>query len=280
MMESVRFDEVSLEDPAYLEEVLLDGSLDDWKQIYEEISDRPFGAVASALKRIVFSTQSYGIIPLWTGILRNVQGSQSHFPEAVLTGGTAAALHAGHRVSTDADYVLPNLKKRFAEILKKVEAEAGWRTKRLEPPVLILGHFEGVRTGIRQLIRSEPLETQTVKGLKIPTLEEMLRIKAYLIVRRNTTRDFIDFVALFDRLGVKKAEQALSSLDRLYPQEGGNSITEQLAIQLSEPKPWDLSQMNLSRYKGLKEPYTDWEEIKRRAFMAGQKIILRRLKQS
>lgn len=213
----------------------------------------------------------------WERLLSAQAVFQSHFPESVLTGGTAAALHAGHRISTDADYVLSDLKKRFSEILKKVEEEAGWRTKRLEPPVLILGHFDGVRTGIRQLIRSEPLETITVKGLKIPTIDEMLRIKAYLIVRRNATRDYIDFVALFDHLGVKKAQEALSSLDRLYPQEGGNSITQQLAIQLSEPKPWDLSQTDLSRYKGLKEPYTDWEEVKRRAFMAGQKIILRRL---
>lgn len=212
-------------------------------------------------------------LPEWEKLLSAQAVFQSHFPECVLTGGTAAALHAGHRLSTDADHVLPDLKERFSEILKKVEEEAGWRTKRLEPPVLILGHFEGVRTGIRQLIRSEPLETTLVKGLKVPTVEEMLRVKAYLIVRRNATRDFIDFVALFDHLGVKKSQEALSSLDRLYPQEGGNSITQQLAIQLSEPKPWDLARTDLSHYKGLKAPYTDWEEIKRRAFMAGQKVI-------
>ncbi len=218
-------------------------------------------------------------LPDWERLLSAQVIFQSHFPESVLTGGTAAALHAGHRISTDADYVLPDLKNRFAEILKQVEREAGWKTKRLEPPVLILGHFEGVRTGIRQLIRAEPLETVIVKGLRIPTLEEMLRIKAYLIVRRNSTRDYIDFAALFDHLGVKKAEQALASLDRLYPQEGGHSIMQQLAIQLAEPKPWDLMQTDLSRYKGLKEPYTDWEEVKRRAFMAGQKVILKRLKE-
>lgn len=216
-------------------------------------------------------------IPEWEKLLSAQVVFQSHFPESVLTGGTAAVLHAGHRVSIDADYVLPDLKKRFVEVLKKVEEEAGWHTKRLQPPVLILGHFDGVRTGIRQLIRSEPLETTTVRGLRIPTVGEMLRIKAYLIVRRNTTRDFIDFVALFDHLGVKKSQEALSSLDRLYPQENGESIIQQLAIQLSEPKPWDLSQTNLSRYKELKAPYTDWEEVKRRASLAGQRVILKRL---
>ncbi|HCU25000.1 MAG TPA: hypothetical protein DF383_08285 [Deltaproteobacteria bacterium] len=217
-------------------------------------------------------------LPEWEKLISAQSLFQSRFPESVLAGGTAAALHARHRVSTDADYVLTDLKKRFSEILKQVEREAGWRTKRLEPPVLILGDFEGVRTGIRQLIRSEPLETTRVRGLRIPTTEEMLRIKAYLIVRRNATRDFIDFIALFEHLGVKGSQEALASLDRLYPQEGENSITQQLALQLSEPKPWDLSQTDLSRYKGLREPYTDWREIERRAFLAGQQVLLKRLK--
>ncbi|OGP08161.1 MAG: hypothetical protein A2048_00465 [Deltaproteobacteria bacterium GWA2_45_12] len=201
---------------------------------------------------------------------------QSHFPECILVGGTAASLHAGHRISLDADHVFTDLKKRFQNILKEVEKEAGWRTKRLEPPVLILGHFQGVRTGLRQLIRKAPLETTIVRGLKIPTLEEMLRIKAYLVVRRNTTRDFIDFVALFDRLGVSKALEALDSLDRLYPQREDNSISQQLAIQLAEPKPWDLLQTDLSRYKALQSPYTHWKEVVRRAYAAGQKIITNR----
>ena len=216
-------------------------------------------------------------LPEWERLLSAQVIFQAHFPEVVLVGGTAAALHVRHRVSTDADHVLPDLKDRFAEILREVEREAGWKTKRLEPPVMILGHFQGVRTGIRQLVRSVPLDTTTIRGLRVPTVEEMIRIKAYLIVRRNSTRDFIDFVALFDFLGVKQAQLALASLDHLYPQEDGNSVTQQLAIQLSEPKPWDLSQTDLSVYKGLKEPYTDWQEVKRRAFVAGQAIILKAL---
>lgn len=210
----------------------------------------------------------------WERLLSAQIVFQSRFPDSILVGGTAAALHAKHRTSIDADHILPDLKERFDEILKKVEEEAGWSTKRVEPPVLILGHFQGMRTGIRQLIRKAPLETTTVKGLRIPTPEEILRIKAYLIVRRNTTRDYIDFVALFDHLGVNHSLKALASLDHLYPQDSGNSISQQLALQLSDPKPWDLSETDLAHYKGLKAPYTNWKEVKRRAHTAGQKIIL------
>lgn len=214
-----------------------------------------------------------GQLPEWERLISTEHLFQSHFPECVLVGGTAAALHAGHRISMDADYVLPDLRQRFAEILRKVEAEAGWRTRRIEPPILILGHFQGIRTGIRQLVRTAPLETTVVRGLRCPTPEEILRIKAYLIVRRNATRDYIDFVALFDRLGVRRALRALQPMDQLYPQTEGTAVSQQLAMQLTEPKPWDLAQTDLRRYKALKPPYTDWAEVQRRAAAAGQKLI-------
>lgn len=213
----------------------------------------------------------------WEKLISAQMIFQSHFPECVLVGGTAAALHVGHRISMDADYVLPNLKKQFVEILKKVEEEAGWSTKRIEPPVLILGHFHDMRVGIRQLIRSAPLETTVVRGIRIPTVEEMIRIKGYLIVRRNATRDYIDFAALFDHLGVERSLKALESIDSLYPQKEGGSISQQLSLQLAEPKPWDLSQTDLSHYKAITPPYADWREVKRRLYTAAQKIALSRL---
>ena len=198
----------------------------------------------------------------WEKLLSAQVIIQDKFPECVLVGGTA-----------DADHVHPDLKRRFAEILRRVEAEAGWTTARVEPPVLLLGHFRGVRTGIRQLFRSKPLETTTIRGLCVPTVEEMLRSKAILIVRRNTTRDFIDFVALMDHLGMERCLRALESLDRLYPQTEKGAVRRQLALQLAEPKPWDLSQTDLRKYKALKEPYTDWKEIMRRAIAIAQRIV-------
>ncbi len=216
-------------------------------------------------------------LPDWERLLSAQVIFQSHFSECVLVGGTAAALHAHHRVSIGADHIVPNLKAKFAEILRDVEKESVWRTNRIEPPVLILGNFQGVRTGIRQLIRSAPLETMQVRGLKMPTPEEILRIKVYLIMRRNATRDHIDFVALWDHLGTTTAVKALHSLDALYPQKGDTTVSQQLALQLSEPKPWDLSETDLSQYKASHAPYTDWNEVKRRAFAAGQKIIIRLL---
>ena len=75
LMPSVRFDTPSLEDPAYLEEALAEGGIRDWRMIYEQIWDRPFGDVANALNRVLRSTHHYGITPLWQAILQRLRGA-------------------------------------------------------------------------------------------------------------------------------------------------------------------------------------------------------------
>jgi hypothetical protein len=53
--------------------------------------------------------------------------------------------------------------------------------------------LDGAETGVRQLRRSRPLETTVMRvgahNGTLPTLPEVLRIKAYLCVTRNATRD-------------------------------------------------------------------------------------------
>ena len=42
------------------------------------------------------------------------------------------------------------------------EGRDDWKTVRIHPPKLILGNFQGIETGIRQLMRSRPLETERI----------------------------------------------------------------------------------------------------------------------
>jgi hypothetical protein len=44
--------------------------------------------------------------------------------------------------------------------------------------------------------------------LRVPTADETLRIKGYLVVRRNQVRDYIDVAALSDRCGIVHAADA------------------------------------------------------------------------
>ena len=203
----------------------------------------------------------------WDRLLTAAARLQDMLPDAVLVGGTAAALHAGHRFSRDADHVLPDLRERFDLILAQLESVSGWTTARVRPPVLILGSLDGIETGVRQLIRSQPLETTVVKrrgiSITVPTEAEILRIKAVLILKRNATRDYLDFVALGTRMSAEGLAGAMDSFDRLYPQDNGQSALQQLLAQLSSPRPFDLDETEPGDYRGLVPELADWEGTRR-----------------
>lgn len=205
-------------------------------------------------------------LPEWERLLSSAARLQEILPGAVLVGGTAAAIHAEHRFSLDADHVLTDLRVRFDEVLGQLESVAGWKTARVARPVQILGSLEGIQTGVRQLIRAEPLETTTLGvaglALTIPTDAEILRIKGVLILKRNATRDYLDFVALATHMGTESSGEALRPFDRLYPQESGESALQQLHAQLANPLPYDLDELDLSEYRDLATRWQDWEQVR------------------
>lgn len=204
--------------------------------------------------------------PEWERVLSSAARLQRILPEAVLVGGTASALYVKHRLSIDADHVLTDLRHRFDAVLAELEAVAGWKTARVQRPVQILGSLDGIETGVRQLIRQEPLETTRMdcfgESVTVPTLAEMLRIKGVLILKRNATRDYLDFVALADALGDERIVEALRRFDPLYPQPNEESALQQLQIQLADPLPYDLEAIDLSEYKNLARRWRYWPAVK------------------
>jgi hypothetical protein len=204
-------------------------------------------------------------LPDWEEVLSSAARLQSILPDAVLVGGTAAALHVGHRFSKDADHTLDDLKGRFDEVLATLESVAGWETARVKRPVMILWSLDGIETGVRQLIRDEPLETATFmfrgQTITFPTKSEILRIKACLILLRNATRDYLDFVALADSMGQQEAWNSLHRFDALYPQKNGESALLQLQVQLGKPMPFDRGETDLREYKNLDPKWHDWAAV-------------------
>jgi len=204
--------------------------------------------------------------PDWEQVLASAARLQRILPGAVLVGGSASAVYAEHRLSTDADHVLTDLRQRFDEALADLESVAGWKTARVTRPVQILGSLDGIETGVRQLIREEPLETTEIEylgeKLTVPTESEILRIKGVLILKRNATRDYLDFVALAEHMGAEKMVEALRPFDHLYPQPNEESALQQLQIQLADPLPYDLEELNLAEYKNLDPRWRDWRTVK------------------
>ena len=204
-------------------------------------------------------------------VLASAARLQQVVPDAVLVGGSAAALHAGHRDSFDHDHVLPDLVERYEAVLDAVEATEGWATsvRASKPPFTLMGSLGGVEAGLRQLRRTRPLETFELdlgdgRTVIAPTAAEALRVKAYLVVQRNVVRDFLDVVALADHVGIGEATEVLEAIDEYYAdrsaQEG--SVLTSLVAALADPAPRDPDVIDeLPRYKGLDERWHDWADV-------------------
>jgi len=204
-------------------------------------------------------------------VLRSAAALQRAVPDAVLVGGSAAAYHAGHRVSFDHDHVLADLVERYDSVLEAVEATEGWATsvRASRPPFTLMGSLGGVEAGLRQLRRSVPLETVRIAlpggdEVTAPTIEEALRVKAYLVVARNQVRDYIDVAALADRLGLPDAVAVLRDIDRYYRDrsEDEESVATALAERLAAPAPRDRRVITeLASYKGLAPRWHSWADV-------------------
>lgn len=210
------------------------------------------------------------VSPDLLAVLESASRLQQMVPGAVLVGRSAAALHAGHRDSYDHDHVLADLRDRFDVVLEALESEGDWVTNRVVPGRIILGQLGDIEAGVRQMIRTRPLETMQVilpsgRVLTVPTAEETLRIKGFLIVRRNQTRDYLDVAALSDSYGIHEAAEVLARIDDYYSDQHGRGkgVAAQLARQLADPRPKDSSVTGqLDAYRNLAVRWTDWGEVR------------------
>ena len=159
-------------------------------------------------------------------VLESAARLQEVLPDAVLVGGSAAALWASHRTSFDHDHVLQDLRDRFDAVLEAIEATDGWVTNRVSPGKIILGELGDIESGVRQLLRSRPLE---VAEVSLPSGHVLRHIDAYYSDQRGP---------------------------------GPEGVATQLARQLADPKPADTRTIGqLGRYKGLDVRWTDWGNV-------------------
>jgi hypothetical protein len=119
---------------------------------------------------------------------------------------------------------------------------------------------------IHSLVRYEATTVTVPSGgnVTVPTEEETLRIKAFLVVRRNQTRDYLDLAALSEHLGIDRAAEALSQIDDYYADQHGegDGVASQLVRQMSDPQPADRSAVGeLSSYRRLRRRWSDWSAV-------------------
>jgi predicted nucleotidyltransferase component of viral defense system len=98
----------------------------------------------------------------------------------------------------------------------------------------------------------------------VPTFDETFRIKGYLIVGRNQTRDYLDVAALADRRGLSHAARVLAEIDDYYRDQrplASRGVATQLAHQLADPLPQAVrSTTQLAHYRELDPMWHHWDD--------------------
>ncbi|MEE3065893.1 MAG: MMPL family transporter [Actinomycetota bacterium] len=117
-----------------------------------------------------------------------------------------------------------------------------------------------------QYARRSPVETTHVQlptgdRLQVPTGAETLRLKSYLIMSRNSSRDYAEFADMVDTLEPETAAVVLAGMDRYYCCQPPRQqwITSQLVRRLADPNPSDLPD-------AVSEPdaRADWDDVRQR----------------
>jgi hypothetical protein len=225
------------------------------------------------------SSPSVMIPPELVEVIRVGVRANHEVPGSVALGGAVCALFAQHRASIDIDFVLTDLTDRFQEVREHLFALPGWQEARFRVPVLILGSLDGIEVGYRQLRRSMPLETQEVETpdgtLLIPTLEELLRIKAFLAYERNYTRDFVDFAELSCLLEPPQVVEALRTLDEKSQWEKQPSMILEITKTLLRPDPHDRETYGFETLRLLHPKLKTWDEVAAQCHEIGKRLSIR-----
>jgi len=115
--------------------------------------------------------------------------------------------------------------------------------------------------------RRSPVETTHVQlptgdRLLVPTGAEALRLKGYLIMCRNSSRDYADFADMIDTVEPETAAVVLAGMDRYYCCQTPRRdwMATQLVRRLADPHPSDFTDDQWSE----PDAKADWDEVRQR----------------
>lgn len=116
-----------------------------------------------------------------------------------LAGGTAIALHLGHRRSDDFDWFTDGTPLDAEPVAAHLRATIGFVAETLDQGTVI-GTADGVRLSCFEYKYPllEPLEIVADWSLRMASLRDLAAMKVLAVTQRGSRKDFIDVDALLD----------------------------------------------------------------------------------
>lgn len=122
-------------------------------------------------------------------------GRQKFIQEFYLIGGTAVALHLGHRQSVDLDFVSPAPINTIQ--LRQLLSQCGKFDFDSESENTLYGMLDDVKLSLMTYgypLLESPL--QFIKGISVAAIKDLAAMKLDVIAARGKKRDFVDVYAI------------------------------------------------------------------------------------
>lgn len=182
-------------------------------------------------------------------------------------GGDGATL-ASTRAPMDTGAIRTAMTER---ITRPVHPVTLWRT-RLAVALDALGNEAD--DPVPELVRNQPVETANVQlptgdRLRIPTCAETFRLKGYLLLNRNSSRDYAEFAELVETADPQTVADVLTEMDRYYCGRWSGCeppdrpwVSTRLVRLLADPHPSDL--FEAPEEGSAPTDDRDWERVRER----------------
>jgi len=230
--------------------------------------DRPLPEVD--LSDIVVIPADFSALPAPSGDLRKVVKSAAKLqhlaPDAIRVVDPLAFTGCGCNGHKTKRALGPRQSPHQVEIRapKRLARNGNGRIAPVHPVTLWRGRLSVAIDALQaqtDYARQVPLETSTVQlptgdQLQVPTGAEALRLKGYLIMCRNSRRDYAEFADMVDTLECATVALVLAGMDTYYSWP----MATQLFRRLADPHPTDLTDDQPSKPAAK----ADWENVRQR----------------
>jgi hypothetical protein len=180
-----------------------------------------------------------------------VLGKSNVVKDAYLAGGSALALHLGHRISIDFDF-FSNVPFQAEELSENLKTIGNFKPE-MAKGLSLIGTFEGIKFSYFGYNYSLVEKTTKYLGVSIADPKDIAAMKLVAITDRSTKKDYIDLYMIAKKL--YPLETMLTFYDQKYKLLRANHFT--LIKSLTFFQDAEETEMPHMRIP------LQWEEVKR-----------------